>query len=114
MKKYQTSKSYEEAKELYENLADVSHDDYDSLIAIYILKMVESFNAVTVNVLENLTGLEISDKRDLYNYLSKTMKFTEKDLVKYSMLFLMMIDADALVETLDEIKESLDEAKAEA
>jgi len=95
--KYQTQMSYDEATKIIESkngISNIDTDDTNSIIALILVLSVESFNAVSVNILESLTGLDFSTKKDLYNYFSRTITFTNYDIAKYSMLLFVSLESD--------------------
>jgi len=81
MEKFQTTKTYKEVQELFENqLKNADATDKDESIAVMLFGVLRSFTPTTIFILKNLTGIELDTKEQLYNYLSKNVTFTEEEI----------------------------------
>ena len=69
-------------------------------------KIVLDYGPANLNVLENLTGLEIRNQKELYEYFSKTLIFTEDFIGKLAFAQLAEYFAKE-ANTLDDVKDAL-------
>jgi hypothetical protein len=100
---YETNLSYQDVVKLTDE-GDFDAKDNNKSIGILLYGIVKEFNPVTVTILEDLTGLDLSKKEKLYDYLKKNIKFDDDAMGKYALvLALSNIDAKDVLKMLDEV-----------
>ena len=84
-----TTKTYSEVQDLFEDAVNVNPEDRDASGALLIYGSVQSFTPVAVSILEELTGLDLSTKEKLYDYLRANIELTDEFFVKSAGIQLM-------------------------
>jgi hypothetical protein len=100
---YETNLSYQDAVKLFED-SDFDAKDNNKTIGLLLYGMVREFNPATATILEDLTGLDLSTKDKLYDYLKKNIIFDDETIGKYALvLALSNVDAVGALKMIDEV-----------
>ena len=107
---YDTRKySYEEVKEVSDKLSANAFEDREEIrklaedrdmaASIILYRTAQTFNVQQALVLENLIGIPFDTKKDIYDYLTKTVKIDKEFLGQMSFCFLM----DSFLENIEKV-----------
>ena len=104
-KTYKTTKTFKEAEDLYKNLQNVNPQDTDSTVALLVFKATQDATPVSVLFLENLTGLDLSQKDKLYDYYCKNLTIDDEFIAQTALFQLMEgLEPKTEEELLDNLK----------
>ncbi len=105
-KKYKAQDTYSNIKEKFDNQTADAGNKSDA-IGVMLLGSLDKFTPTTVFLLENLTGLDLSSKEKLFDYLKLNVSLTEEQIVQFAAVQL----EEALYDKGDKIDELIGKPK---